>query len=167
MKKLILSFSVLFIFAIGAAGQETLRNWQPFTPKTGDFTILSPGPMRPNSDAADGSTKKGLYGYKDKTGYFAVLYQKMPHEPKKPGKYFDKNRDGAVKGVNGRLLRETDFSFNGFSGREFLIEMDYGQVERARMFFHGKRLYVVIAIISATEANSNSINKYMESFTAK
>ncbi len=167
MKIFILSISVLLILVASALGQETFRNWQPFTPSNGDFTILSPGPMHPNSDASAGSEKKGLYGYKDKTGYFAVLYQKMPHQPKKPGKYFDKNRDGAVKGVNGRLLRETDFSYNGFSGREFVIEMDYGQIERARMFFHGKRLYVVIAIIPATEADSDSINKFMGSFSAK
>ena len=167
MKKLLFSLSVLLTFAFSGFAQETTRNWQPFTPANGDFTILAPGTMHPDDYAAEGSKKKGSYGYKDKTGFFAVLYQKMPHAPKKPDKYFNKNRDNAVKGVNGRLISENDFSSNGFKGREIFVQMDYGRVERARMFFHGKRLYVVLAIVPSTEVNSDAINKYMGSFTAK
>lgn len=167
MKKSIYIFSLLFIFALAVQAQETPRNWQAFIPANGDFTILAPGTMRPDDYAAEGSKKKGSYGYKDKTGFFAVLYQRMPHEPKKLDKYLDKNRDNAVKGVNGRLISENNFSSNGFKGREIFIQMDYGRVERARMFFNGKRFYVVLAIVPSTEVHSEAIDKYMGSFTAK
>lgn len=167
MKKLIFTFLIVLIFALYASAQETLRNWQSFSPTNGDFTVLAPGKMRPDDNAAEGNKKKGSYGYKDKTGFFAVLYQKMPHQPKKLDKYFDKSRDLAVKGVNGRLLSENNFSSNGLKGREIFIQMDYGRVERARLFFNGKRLYILIAIVPSTEVNSDEINKYMSSFTAK
>lgn len=167
MKKLISAFSLLLILAVGFSAQETPRNWQLFTPDNGDFTILAPGKMHPDDNASKGNKKKGSYGYKDKTGFFAVLYQKMPHAPKKPDKYFDKSRDLAVKGVNGRLISENNFSGNGFKGREIFVQMDYGRVERARMFFNGKRLYVLIAIVPSTEIKGDAINKYMSSFTAK
>lgn len=165
MKNLIFILSIILTLTLGTSAQQNFQqNWQLFTTPNRDFTILSPGQMRPNDDAASGSKKKGSYGYKDKTGSFIVLYQKMPKQPKKLDKYFDKSRDLAVKGVNGRLLKENSFSSNGFTGREIFVQMDYGRVERARMFFHGKRLYVVLAIVPDTEVNTDEINSYMSSF---
>ena len=167
MKKILLSISILLALSVGALAQDYPRNWQTFTSANGDFTILSPGTMKGDDNAAKGNGKKGSYGYKDKTGFFAVLYQKMPHAPKKLAKYFDKTRDGAVKGVNGSLISERDFSSGGLSGREIFIRMDYGRVARARMFFHGKRLYIVLAIVPDTEVNGQAINNYMDSFRVK
>lgn len=146
-------------------GQET-RTWKTFSAPGGEWSILAPGTMTPDEEAVKPKSKKGSYSYRDSNGFFAVIYRDLPRVPKKLKAYYDQTRDGAVQGFSGRLLGEGDFTNGSITGREIRIEGET-RVERARMFFHGKRFYVVLAVLPGNEINSEAVTAYLNSFTVK
>ena len=167
MKKVLLSLGILFALSGSAFAQIQLeRNWQIFNSPKGDWSILSPGVMQPDEGAQDPKSKMGSYGYRDSEGFFAVTYRDMPKVPKKLKNYYDKNRDGAIKGVRGTLLSDNEFSSGDAVGREIRIQTET-RVLRGRMFFHGKRFYLILAVLPGNQIGSDAINKYMDSFTVK
>lgn len=161
-----LSFLVIILFlSYGVHSQE--RTWKIFSPPSGEWSIIAPGTLTSDTDTGKASSKLVGYDYKDKTGFFAVIYRGVSKVPKKTKSYFDKTRDEAVKGVTGRLIKEEDFTNGSITGREIYIQIDYGRVERARMFFHGKRFYTVLAILTGDQVHTDEINTYFNSFTAR
>lgn len=166
INKLLLSFAIIIWASLGAPAQETERTWETFSPPSGDWSVLSPGAMKPDAEVSKAKSKKGAYAYNDSTGFFAVMYRDMPRVPKKLDVYYNETRDGAVKGFGGRLLRDYEFTNGAITGREIVIE-GATRMERARMFFHGKRLYVVLAVLPGDEMRTPEITAYLNSFTIK
>jgi hypothetical protein len=167
MKKVLLSLAVLLVSAGSALAQIQLeRTWQTFNSPKGDWSILSPGAMEPDEGAQDAKSKMGSYGYRDSEGFFAVTYRDLPKVPKKLKEYYEKNREGAIKGVRGTLLSDNEFSRGSLTGREIYIQTET-RVLRGRMFFHGKRFYLILAVLPGNQIGTAAINKYMDSFTVK
>jgi hypothetical protein len=175
-------FGIIFIFALGIFAQE--RTWKPFSPTSGGWTINAPGILKPDSEALKSSSDKGSYSYNDFTGFFAVIYRDSPKRwvPWKPDytAYMRKNRDEAVKAVKGQLLSDEEFTNGTIKGREIFIRMTGTvvqgretqtkvtyRVERARMFFNGKRFYVLLVVLPEEEVNAPEITNYLNSFTLK
>ena len=169
MKKLFLTLTFLLTLSCSAFAQER-REWKPFSHPRGEWSINAPGVLTSDTDPGKPTSKLVGYDYKDRTGLFAVIYRGVSKVPKDPKKYYDKARDEAVKGVSGRLLKDETFtgdSGGGITGREILIQLDYGRMERARIFFHGKRIYTVLAILPGEEISSGEIDAFFNSFTAR
>ncbi len=165
MKKVLLSLGILLALSCGAFAQVE-RRWQTFNSPNGDWTILSPGAMQPDDEARKPNSKMGSYGYRDSEGFFAVTYRDLPKALKKTKDYYDKNRDNAVKGVRGKLLSDNEFSNGGVTGREIYIQTET-RVLRGRMFFHGKRFYLILAVLPGNQIRTDVINKYMDSFAVR
>lgn len=75
-----------------------------------------------------------------------VSYNDYPKDiQKKPSKeLLDSGRDGAVENLNGKLLAEADFTFQGYPGREFSIIAGQGENRifyLTRVFIVGSRMY--------------------------
>ena len=167
MKKLILSLTILLIVCAGALAQGNRREWKIFSPPSGEWSIIAPGVLESETDPGKPTSKLVGYDYKDRTGFFAVIYRGVSKVPKNPKNYFDKTRDEAVKGVRGTLVTDEAFTNGDVTGREIFIQLEYGRMERARIFFHGKRIYTVLAILPAEEIRSEEVNTFFNSFTAK
>ncbi len=52
------------------------------------------------------------------------------------------------------------------TGRESQIKMKY-RVGRLRMFFHGRRFYLLLAVLPEEEIDTSAINNYFNSFVVK
>ena len=179
---LLQSLGIIFVFISGISAQE--RTWKPFSPTNSNWTINAPGILKPDSEALKSSSDKGSYSYNDFTGFFVVIYRDSPKRwvPWKPDypAYMRKNRDEAIKAVNGKLIRDDEFTNGNIKGREILIRMEGTtvrdresqtkityRVERARMFFNGKRFYVLLVVLPEDEINAPEITNYLNSFTFK
>lgn len=161
MKKLLLWLTFLAAFSAVIAAQD--RTWQTFTPAKGEWSILSPGAMEPDEEARQSLNKRGSFTYKDFDGFFGVAYRDLPRMPKDIKVYYLKTRDGAVQGVKGKLVKEEEFTSKGITGYEIHIKTDYS-VERARMFFHAQRFYVVLAVLPDDQIDGDEVTAYFNSF---
>ncbi len=177
------ALSIIFTFAAQAQTQED-RKWKTFTPDTKDWSILAPGTMQTDPEAIDSLGKKGGYSYRDGTGFFAVVYENSAGWVvmfNKPfiGSHYKKIRDSFVKSSKGKLIKDEKFKANGDSGREFYVEIPDGRVldnegqlksrtkiGRFRIFFHGNRCYMLLAVVPQDQVNTFPINDYFTSFVA-
>lgn len=179
LSKLLYPLGIILILCCDAYAQEW--NWTPFNPDKQPWTILAPGPMKPDAEAQQPGTKKGSYTYNDFNGFFAVIYRDSPKRwlPFKPDYkgYIEDVRDDVVKANRGELIKDVEFTNRGMSGREALVRFASGttrgiegqtvtkyRVQRFRMFFVGNRFYVVLAVLNENEVNSPAIDKYLNSF---
>lgn len=180
---LLKSFAVLLVLSCAAFAQE--RNWKTFTPETGAWSILAPGEMQHDPNAIETIGKKGGYSYNDSSGFFAVVYEDSPKWQValyKPfiNSHYKKIRNSFVKSSKGELLSDEKFKNANFSGREFLVKIPDGRimdnegqlknryrVGRFRIFFHGNRCYMLLAVLPENEIGGFAIDNYFNSFVAK
>jgi hypothetical protein len=101
LNKLLQSFGILLVLSCSIFAQEWA--WKPFSPAHESWSILSPGPMKPDAEAESPRSSKGSYAYNDFNGFFAVIYRDSPRRwvPWKPdyNKYIQKVRDDIIKAV--------------------------------------------------------------------
>ncbi len=183
MKKLLQSLAILLVLNCAAFAQQL--TWKTFSPDTGGaaWSILAPGDMKPDAEAQAPGTTKGSYSYNDYNGFFAVIYRDSPRRlvPWKPNysAYYKKIRNDVVKANKGQLLKEGEFSNGGEVGREAYVKIPSGttlggegqiktqyRVQRFRMFFHGKRFYVLLAVLPENLIDTPAIDAYFNSFVA-
>jgi hypothetical protein len=183
IKILLQTFAVLLLLSCVSFAQE--RDWKTFTPETGAWSILAPGVMRHDPDALETLSTKGGYSYTDENGFFAVVYEDSPKWQVaiyKPfiNSHYKKIRNSFVKSSKGELLRDVKFKNGTQSGREFLVKIPDGRiidsegqlksryrVGRFRIFFHGNRCYMLLAVLPESEINGFAIDNYLNSFVAK
>jgi hypothetical protein len=182
MKKLLQIFGLFLFLCGGAFAQHDERAWKLFTPETRAWTILAPGEMRHDPSALETLSTKGGYSFMDSTGFFAVVYEDSPKWKVvlwKPfmNSHYKRIRNSFVKSSNGELLRDERFKNGEHEGREFLVKIPDGRVMdsegqlqtryrigRFRIFFHGKRCYMLLAVLPENEVNTQEINSYFNSF---
>ena len=181
MKKKIYSLVILLVLSSGAFAQSW--TWETFSPENGAWSITAPGPMRPDKEALEPKSTKGSYSYNDFDGFFAVIYRDSPKRwvPWKPdySSYYKRITKDFIKAGKGRLLKELEFSKGDWKGREVYIRIPVGTItgtegqtipkyrtERLRMFFHGNRFYLLLAVVRDTDVNSPEVNQFFDSFVA-
>lgn len=182
-KRLLQTFGMLLVLSCTTFAQE--RAWKTFTPETGAWSILAPGVMQNDPDALETISTKGGYSFADSDGFFAVAYEDSPKWQValyKPfiGSHYNKIRNSFVKSSKGQLLKDEKFKNGNQSGREFLVKIPDGRildsegqlksryrVGRFRIFFHGNRCYMLLAVLPEAEISSFAIDNYFNSFAAK
>src|SRR5215213_5084805 len=179
LNKLFQSLAILLALCSGAFAQQW--TWKTFSPASGAWSILAPGEMRPDAEAEESNSTKGSYSYNDFNGFFAVIYRDSPKRwvPWKPNykAYFKKIRNDAVEAAKGTLLKDEEFTNGDANGREVFIKVPSGtligaegqvitkyRVERLRMFFRGKRFYLLVAVLPEADISSPAVNGYFDSF---
>ena len=178
---LLLLTAILFLSGIAAAQEWT---WKTYSPPNDAWSIFAPGVMKPDSEAQTANSKVGSYTYSDFYGSFLVVYRDSSKSfwSLKPdySSYYKKVRKDFVKASKGQLLKEEKFTKGDWIGREVYIKIPTGQmvgiegqiltkyrIERLRMFFHGKRFYLLLAVLPENLINTPEIDKYFDSFVAK
>lgn len=171
---------LLIFFSLSAAAQE--REWKTFTAPNGDWTILAPGEMKPDEEALKNPSDKGSFSYTDFNGFFAVVYRDAPKRylPWKRNyqSYYTKVSKDAMKAANGEIISDAEFVRGNLKGREVFIRIPNAQakgresvvkqtyrIERLRMFFHGRRFYLLLAVLPPDQIRTAAIDKYLDSFT--
>jgi hypothetical protein len=180
---LLQTFGILLLLSCVSFAQE--RNWKTFTPDTGAWSILAPGAMQHDPNAIETIGKKGGYSYNDSSGFFAVVYEDSPKWQValyKPfiNSHYKKIRNSFVKSSKGELLKDVKFKNGEESGREFWVKIPDGRfidsegqlksryrVGRFRIFFHGNRCYMLLAVLPEDDINSFAVDNYFNSFVAK
>lgn len=180
--KLLQSVMILLVLSCASFAQE--RTWQTFSPDDGAWSILAPGILTPDKEALETPSTMGSYSYNDSNGFFAVIYRDTPKgrilwKPLKKS-YFKKVRKGFIKSNKGQLLKDVEFSNGDIKGREVYIKVPDGavlgresqvktkyRVQRSRMFFDGRRFYLLLAVLPEEEIDTPAINNYFNSFVLK
>ena len=181
--KLILSLLFTLFLSCAALAQE--RTWEAFSPDSGAWTIFAPGILKADEDAQQSGSKKGSHSYTDSNGFFAVVYEDSAKwvvafsKPFIKGHY-NKIRNSFIKSSKGELIKDEKFTNGKVSGREFYIKIPDGNVldsenqikiryktGRFRIFFHGNRCYMLIAVLPEEEMKGFEIDNYFNSFVAK
>lgn len=182
MKIFLYSLGLLLVLSSGVFAQNW--NWKTFSPENGAWSITAPGVMRPDEEALEPDSNKGSYSYNDFDGFFAVIYRDSPKRwvPWKPNysSYYKRITKDFIKAAKGTLLKETEFTKGDWKGREVYIRVPVGTItgtegqsvpkyrtERLRMFFHGKRFYLLLAVVRPADVDSPGVNQFFDSFTAK
>ncbi len=174
---------ILILLSSAVFSQD--RNWKRFSPDTGAWSIFAPGEMKHDPNALETLSTKGGYTFNDSNGFFAVVYEdsaKWRVTIWKPflGSHYNKVRDGFVRSSKGKLLKDIKFRTKTDNGREFHVKIpdsrildSEGQfqqryrVGRFRIFFHGKRCYMLLAVLPEEEINSFAVDNYFDSFVAE
>jgi hypothetical protein len=183
IKKILQSLAIIVVFSCAAFAQE--RTWQTFSPDTGAWSILAPGVLKADEDAQQSGSKKGSYSFTDSNGFFAVVYEdssKWLVTFSKPfiNGHYKKIRNSFIKSSKGELIKDEKFSNGKVNGREFRIKIPDGnmldsenqiktryRMGRFRIFFHGNRCYLLIAVLPEEEINGFAVDNYFNSFVAK
>ena len=78
------------------------------------------------------------------------------------------------------MIKDEEFSSGNIQGREVHIRMPEGKilgaesqvnakyrVERLRMFFHGRRFYLLLVVLPENEINAPAVDNFLNSFVIK
>ena len=174
----------IFLLTTSAAFAQE-RNWKTFSPENGAWSIFAPGEMERDETGTESLNTKGGYTYTDENGFFAVVYEDSPKwlvTFSKPfiNSHYKKIRNSFLKSSKGELIKDGKFSNGKNGGREFYIKIPDGRVldsenqiktryrtGRFRIFFEGKRCYMLIAVLPQEEIDAFAVDNYFDSFTAK
>jgi VCBS repeat-containing protein len=181
MYKLLSSLAIVLFLSSGVLAQEWA--WKNFSPTGKPWSILAPGEMQPDEEAQQSRSKMGSYSYSDFYGYFAVVYRDAPKtflislKPDAKG-HFKKVKNDFIKASKGQLLKEEDFESGKAKGRELLIKIPSGtitglegqvitkyRIERLRMFFIGRRFFMLLAVLPEDVVNTPQVDKFFNSFS--
>ena len=181
MYKLLSSLAIVLFLSSGVLAQEWA--WKNFSPAGKPWSILAPGEMQPDEEAQQSRSKMGSYSYSDFYGYFAVVYRDAPKtflislKPDAKG-HFKKVKNDFITASKGQLLKEADFESGKVKGRELLIKIPSGtmtglegqvitkyRIERLRMFFIGRRFFILLAVLPEDIVNTPQVDKFFNSFS--
>jgi len=156
---------------LGAGQDETPKDWLPFAPDGGGFSILLP--VEPTEGKRTVKTPQGevevtyfLVEVKDQ-GSYVVVYSEYPQEALKGGadeKRLDNARDGAVQSAKGKLKAEKRIRLQNFPGRELVIESSAGGGVRTRLYAVKNRLYQTMAAGSRGFLQAKETVRFLDSF---
>ena len=181
MYKLLSSLAIILFLSSGVLAQEWA--WKNFNPPGKSWSILAPGEMKPDEEALEPGSKMGSYAYSDFYGYFAVVYRDAPKGfliSFKPDykAHYKKVKNDFITASRGQLLKEEDFVSGRAKGRELHIKVPTGtmtgiegqvitkyRIERLRMFFIGRRFYMLLAVLPEDIVNTPTVDKFFNSFT--
>lgn len=166
MKTLIYCFILTFLAQL---------NWDLFTSKEGNFSILSPAKLEENKQLIPSELGKIEYytfschfeDPKESNFAYVVSYSDYPKDmiPQDSVKILEEflasSMEAAAESLNGQIVYsqpETQQSINGLIGR--IEYADGAAVMRTKMFFHNDRFYSLQVFSTA----ANSLNKESEKF---
>ena len=112
-------------------------------------------------------------GLKDSSEFnllYMASYTEYPHpidagQKDKQKELCRKIVDDAVNRVQGKLLKETSISLNGYEGVESRIEYKNGlEVLKMRVYLVDNKMYMLETITEIAKDNNKSILRFMDSF---
>ena len=160
---LLLSISLLF-----PGSQESA--WKTISPKDSGYSVAFP--RSPKESTQPVHTDAGTFQlhqtlYTTSQCAFLAAYTDFASsivEPASVKKILDGARDGAIKSVNGKLIRERKLMIAGYPGREFEVAVQMNMIYRERLFLVKDRFYQVVVVAPKNYEDQDEISKFLESF---
>jgi len=150
------------------------QGWKTYSSSHGGFSILMPGTpseQRQGMDTALGRIYATDYRVHQKNVVYFASYGDYP-----PGFVNRSNvntvligvRDGAIGGINGRLLTERFISLDGYPGLEYVAEFTFRNpgdaTVKSRIYLKNNRLFQISIFGLRNEVSVAQQNKYLNSF---
>lgn len=159
----------------GSGAAPAVDEWQTFSSKEGNFTLLLPGQpkeQRQPVSTAGGQVDAIMYITEVGSTAFGAGYSDFPGNARQadPQAVLKGARDGAAKNVNGTVIEEKSIELAGYPGLEIAVEVPAGvavpggALYRARIYLIGNRLYQVIYVALKKDYHPDEYQKLFDSF---
>src|SRR5688572_25364916 len=107
---------------------------------------------------------------------YVMAYAQFPDEVTDQDaikRMLDSGRDGGIASSKGELKSEKEIKLNGYSGREWVMELPGGLFATARAYWIKRRLYQTIVVIALKASDTPELTKlrrevatkFLDSFT--
>ncbi len=166
----VIGFVVVYFAIQLFKGSDKLPPFQEFRSDAGNFSILMPGKPKTENQTIEtpaGSIVLVSYMAGSSKAGCAVAFADYPQQlidASDKQKLLDGAQNGAIKNVNGRLVKETRVSFNGLPARDVVIEIPGKAFINARLIISGPRLYQLMLITPTNEGHEEDVSKFFNSF---
>jgi hypothetical protein len=166
---------LLLVLATTVQAGSAEATWKPFTSATGGYTVLHPAkPTERKQMLSLPGRKKvdlSLVAVKRSTSSYSVASGDLDAVPDDAKAILDAARDDDVKSLKGKVNDEKSSDQGGVSARELKIEvpksyMAGGALGRARISLIDRKLYLVVAVQSTTDAQKTprAVEDFFASF---
>jgi hypothetical protein len=161
--------SFLVLFAL--LGCQPEIQWVWLEPADSNFRIELPGTpevVRRQLKLPFGDAPVNLWVFEDGDRSFIVGYTEYPESVTavaSADELLDSARDGHLRNVAGRLVRDEPTERNGHRGRVIEIEAANGAAHvQGQLFIAHSRLYQVLATTTPDERDGPLVTRFLESF---
>jgi hypothetical protein len=141
---------------------------------SGKFSITAPGELKEELQSVDTDVGKidiHMYTLEKSGRAYVVGYSDYPQEminQTDPQKLLDGGRDGAMKNVSGKLIKEKKITLKENPGRELVLDGTSASGQEAtimaRLFLVGNRLYQVMVVTPKGADSSSETSDFLGSF---
>ena len=148
------------------------KTWKDYSFPAGRFSVSLPGTPKEESQTTStalGPLENHIITLETDEVIYMASYLDIPvsiADPDAIKKALDGGRDRALANIKGekKLLSETEISIDGFAGRELRISLPNDILLRARFYLVKQRLYQILVLVSATEADAKDVIRFLDSF---
>lgn len=142
--------------------------WQEFTSKDGNFSVLMPGVPAEETEVletAAGNLELKGFSSAQSAARFVVAYSDYPQTAQVGNSevVLANVRDQILERVGARLVSERPISLNAEPGREVKLESE-GEPMIFRLFLVGRRLYILGAGQNNQASGAEDVAKFLDSF---
>jgi hypothetical protein len=145
------------------------KEFKEFKSADGGFKVLMPGTPKEKTQATPGGELK-MYLVEERNGAYMAGFANTPIPPNESEAQtqnrLDGARDGAVRNINGTLVKDTKIKLAGKEpGREIEANLPQNKgIIRARFYIVGSRMYQVMVVGTKSFAGSADATKFLDSF---
>jgi hypothetical protein len=174
---ILVTATLSFTVTAQTAPAQTEREWEKFSPAGSGFSVLMPGKVTEQDRPVEGG-KGPLTNhifYSDLGGdVFMVTYLQFPDPVTDAAAIktmLDNGRDRGLEGSKGTLESETEITLDGYSGREWRMNLPKDLKVRAKAYWVSRTLYQVLVITDAVKtpqaekATADRMTKFFNSFS--
>jgi hypothetical protein len=156
-----------------SASSQTQGDWVKLNSEAGRFSVLMPGPGEPKEnvetkqDARVGTYTTHRFMKASGVGAFVVRWLDYDSNLKLDAQgELTADRDNFIKGVNAKVVSETQITLDGNPGIEFTAENNEATF-KSRVYVVGQRAYILIAFAPKGTNDADNVNKFLSSFELK
>jgi hypothetical protein len=149
---------------LGAAGGLRAKE---YSSEAGRFSIRFPGsPSVEKTDKGRVTTETAVCKGGAADGLtFVAMFNREPTPPGQASAFFEGFRNGLLRKLKGKLVRETVISLGDMPGRELLVADVLGKVMRCRVYSAGDCSYTLMVLGTDERAvHSGEAETFMSSF---
>jgi hypothetical protein len=155
-----------------AAAPNDSTTWITYAPAGAGFKVLMPS--KPSETAMPVQGRQDLENHvitlDTPLGGYVVSYVQFPDDvtdPRAIKEMLDRGREGGLASTKGELKNEKEISLNGFSGREWKMEIPGGIVAIARAYWVKRRLYQTVFVTAPKSDDSPELIKFRQEAGSK
>jgi hypothetical protein len=165
------------VIQVRQSSETTLKHWQTFSSPDASFIIEFPAKpleQRYSIDSPAGKLEVHSYKYVGSASYFISYtdYSFAIDGADVANAALEHARDGGVRQVNGRLVKESVISIQGHPGRLLVVDSPNGGPQGSmisnKVYLVGRRLYSMQVAIPKDTHESQSLDaagkKFLDSF---